>query len=120
MSGVHRARSCCVQPARRGRVSSASSAILVNATLVPCLPSVHCVTYKNVNGAVMSMSVEVVANKAVLIMGPNAAMAVTEVTATTAKTTTSNSVSSVMNIIVRTTTAMTACIDHKLTYAGSV
>mmetsp|Transcript_28618 Transcript_28618/g.40875 ORF Transcript_28618/g.40875 Transcript_28618/m.40875 type:complete len:85 (+) Transcript_28618:878-1132(+) len=83
-----------------GRVSSALSVILVVATLVQCLQVVQCAMYISVNGAVTSMSVGAVANKAVLIMGRNVVMGVIRVSVTTAKMSMLNSVSCVMNITV--------------------
>jgi len=65
---------------------------------------------KNANGAVISMSAEVVVNKAVLIMELNVARNVKQVIAATARMSISNSVSYVTNIIALMA-ATTGCID---------
>jgi len=90
------------------------SAILVIATLVPCLLSAQCAKCKNASGAVISMSAEVVGNKAVLIMELNVARDVIQVIAATVRMNISNSVSYVTNIIALMT-ATNACINDNKT-----
>mmetsp|Transcript_27311 Transcript_27311/g.46411 ORF Transcript_27311/g.46411 Transcript_27311/m.46411 type:complete len:133 (-) Transcript_27311:76-474(-) len=71
---------------------------------------------KNASGAVISMSVEVAANKAVLLMVLSVVVGVRKVIATTVKMNVWNSALFVMNIIVLTTTVTTTCIDHEEKY----
>jgi hypothetical protein len=110
LSSVHLARSYCVLCAKRNIVSSVLSANLITAPLVLCLQSAQSARCKNANGAVISMSAEVVVNKAVLIMELNVARNVKQVIAATARMSISNSVSYVTNIIALMA-ATTGCID---------